>query len=108
MPTPFRDRTAARRSLGRRLAHVAGRDDVLALAPPRGDVAAALDRPRLERAIGVIYRPETERASHDFPARRSGQFDAMLDFDRTRAVEPPEHTTESEAGEVPETSPSGV
>src|SRR5256714_9417462 len=56
----------------------------------RGDLALAraLREPRLERAIGVIYRPETERASHYFHARLADQFDAVLHFDQTRAVEP--------------------
>jgi erythromycin esterase-like protein len=67
-----------------------------------------LREPRLERAIGVIYRPETERASHYFYASLPDQFDAVLHFDRTRAVEPLERTAEWEAGEVPETFPSGV
>jgi erythromycin esterase-like protein len=40
----------------------------------------------LERAIGVIYRPETERQSHYFEARLSQQFDAAIFFDRTKAV----------------------
>jgi erythromycin esterase-like protein len=44
--------------------------------------------PRLERAIGVIYRPESERLSHYFEARVSDQFDALLFFDRTKAVTP--------------------
>jgi erythromycin esterase-like protein len=75
----------------------------------RGEVrVAALRRPRLERAIGVIYRPETERASHYFYASLPDQFDAVLHFDRTRAVEPLERTSEWDAGEVPETFPSGV
>jgi erythromycin esterase-like protein len=39
---------------------------------------AALREPLLERAIGVIYRPETERASHYFEARLSEQFDAVI------------------------------
>ena len=69
---------------------------------------AALREPLLERAIGVIYRPETERASHYFQARLSAQFDAVLHFDETRAVEPLERTTEWEAGEVPETFPTGI
>jgi erythromycin esterase-like protein len=64
--------------------------------------------PALERAIGVIYRPETERASHYFYARLADQFDAALHFDETRAVEPLERTAEWEAGEVPETFPFGV
>jgi erythromycin esterase-like protein len=63
---------------------------------------------RLERAIGVIYRPETERASHYFQARLPEQFDAVLHFDETRAVEPLERTAEWEAGEVPETFPFAV
>lgn len=69
---------------------------------------AALTEPRLERAIGVIYRPETERASHYFEARLAEQFDALLHFDETRAVEPLELTAEWEAGEVPETYPFAV
>ncbi|HEX3280102.1 MAG TPA: erythromycin esterase family protein [Pyrinomonadaceae bacterium] len=69
---------------------------------------AALCEPRLERAIGVIYRPETERASHYFRARLAEQFNAVVHFDETRAVEPLERSTEWEAGEVPETFPTGI
>ena len=71
-------------------------------------MAKQLRSPRLERAIGVIYRPETERQSHYFCARLSDQFDAVLHFDETRAVEPLETTAEWEAGEVPETFPFAV
>ncbi|MGZ4108930.1 MAG: erythromycin esterase family protein [Actinomycetota bacterium] len=72
-------------------------------------VADVLRSPRLERAIGVIYRPETERASHYFRARLSDQFDAVIHIDDTRAVEPLERTTVWEEGEeVPETYPTGV
>jgi erythromycin esterase-like protein len=67
-----------------------------------------LREPRLERAIGVIYLPETERASHYFYASLPDQFDALLHIDRTRAVEPLERSAEWERGEVPETFPSGV
>jgi erythromycin esterase-like protein len=67
-----------------------------------------LARPRLERAIGVIYRPETERWSHYFHAHLSEQFDAVIHFDQTRAVEPLERTSQWERGELPETFPSGV
>ena len=74
-----------------------------------GDAAIArLCRPRLERAIGVIYRPETERLSHYFSARLPEQFDAVLHCDETRAVEPLERTAAWERGEVPETFPSGL
>jgi erythromycin esterase-like protein len=71
-------------------------------------VAAALRAQRLERAIGVIYRPDTEMISHYFGARLSDQFDAVLHFDHTRAVEPLERTAEWEIGEVEETFPSGL
>jgi erythromycin esterase-like protein len=69
---------------------------------------AALRERLLERAIGVIYRPETERASHYFRASLSKQFDAVVHFDETRAVEPLERTVEWERGEVPETFPTGI
>jgi erythromycin esterase-like protein len=72
------------------------------------DRVEGLREPRLERAIGVIYRPETERASHYFPANLPAQFDAVLHFDRTRAVEPLERTADWAAGEVPETFPTGI
>jgi len=71
-------------------------------------LAVGLREPRLERAIGVIYRPETERQSHYFRARLPDQFDAVLHYDETRAVKPLEVTTEWEAGEVPETFPFAV
>jgi erythromycin esterase-like protein len=65
-----------------------------------------LARPRLERAIGVIYRPETERWSHYFHARLADQFDAVIHFDETRAVEPLERTSHWEKGEFPDTYPT--
>jgi erythromycin esterase-like protein len=77
----------------------------------RSPAAAALDEPRLERAIGVIYRPETERQSHYFYARMPDQFDALLHFDQTRAVEPLERTPEwtmAEVREPAETFPFGL
>jgi erythromycin esterase-like protein len=72
------------------------------------DMVQQLGVPRLERAIGVIYRPETERQSHYFRARLAEQFDAVLHFDETRAVKPLETTEEWEAGELPETFPFAV
>jgi erythromycin esterase-like protein len=73
-----------------------------------GSAAAGLREPHLERAIGVIYLPETERISHYFHARLANQFDAVLHFDETRAVEPLERTARWDTGEVPETFPSGI
>ncbi|MDQ4086918.1 MAG: erythromycin esterase family protein, partial [Pseudomonadota bacterium] len=51
-------------------------------------VTQALRGPMLERAIGVIYAPETERLSHYFEARLAEQFDAIIYFDRTTALTP--------------------
>jgi erythromycin esterase-like protein len=67
-----------------------------------------LDEPRLSRAIGVIYRPETERSSHYFYARLAHQYDAIVHFDRTRAVEPLEKGAIWIRGELPETYPTGI
>lgn len=76
----------------------------------RAGGAAILGEPMLERAIGVVYRPETERMSHYFSARLSDQFDAVLHYDKTRAVEPLEHTARWVRGEadLPETYPSAL
>lgn len=74
----------------------------------RGRAAVGLREPRLERAIGVIYRPETERQSHYFEARLSDQFDAVIHIDQTRAVEPLEWAVEWQRGEPPETYPTAL
>jgi erythromycin esterase-like protein len=76
----------------------------------RGDpaVARALQDVRLERAIGVIYHPRTERVSHYFEARLPQQFDAVLHFDVTQAVEPLDRTAGWDMGEPPETFPTGL
>jgi len=72
------------------LCHEAGRAQFM--LPLRGatsaDVARRLAKPRLERAIGVIYRPETELGSHYFQAVLPEQFDEFIWFDRSTAVEP--------------------
>jgi erythromycin esterase-like protein len=62
---------------------------------------------RLERAIGVIYIPETERASHYFRAHLPRQFDLMIHVDETHAVVPLERWSREES-DVPETSPTGI
>lgn len=64
--------------------------------------------PLLERAIGVIYRPQTERQSHYFSARVSEQFDALIHIDRTTALVPLEPSPHWYREEVPETYPSGL
>lgn len=90
------------------LLHEVGRERFILLMRDNERVKHALGEPLLERAIGVIYRPETERQSHYFHARISKQFDALIHIDETRAVEPLERTSEWEAGEAPETFPSGI
>jgi erythromycin esterase-like protein len=69
------------------LFHGAGVPNFLLILRGGGDVADALARPHLERAIGVVYLPHSERRSHYFEARLSKQFDAVIHFDVTRAVE---------------------
>ena len=71
-------------------------------------ISTALQGPKLERAIGVIYLPQTERQSHYFPARLSRQFDAVIHLDETHALEPLERYPVWESGEPPETFPTGV
>ena len=72
------------------------------------EVAFNLRCQRLERAIGVIYRPETEMVSHYYSARLPDQFDAVLHFDHTRGVEPLESSGVWRADEVEETFPTGL
>ncbi len=97
------------------LMHAAGIERfLLPLLPLRSghpgdrEVQALLREPRLERAIGVIYRPETERQSHYFFAQLPEQFDALIHIDVTRAVEPLERGIGWNDAEVPETYPAGV
>ena len=70
-----------------------------------GLVVEELRKSHLERAIGVIYLPQSERISHYFHARLAHQFDAMIHLDETRAIEPLEPTAHWETGEAPETYP---
>jgi protein-L-isoaspartate(D-aspartate) O-methyltransferase len=77
----------------------------LPLHPLDGKLARELGHPRLERAIGVIYRPETERESHYFRADLPLQFDEYIWIDATHAVVP--LPVEERAG-VPDTYPFGV
>jgi len=69
------------------------------------ELRLTLMRARLERAIGVIYRPETELASHYFDAHLPEQFDGYIWFEETRAVKP--LPVEPQPG-LPETYPFGL
>ena len=74
--------------------------------PTKSQLRAELMPLRLERAIGVIYRPESELMSHYFQACIPRQFDEYVWFDETRAVTP--LTAAVTAPGVPETFPFGV
>jgi erythromycin esterase-like protein len=75
--------------------------------PRRAAVRDELIAPRLERAIGVVYRPDTERASHYFHASLPHQFDEYVWFDETRAVEALP-TDGRPIADMPETYPFGL
>jgi erythromycin esterase-like protein len=90
------------------LLHASGVPDFYLPLRNGGPAADVLREPRLERAIGVIYKPETERWSHYFHARLSDQFDAVIHYDRTRALHPLEPTAEWENFEPAETFPTGI
>ncbi len=90
-----------------RLCHATGHARFILGLRHRSDLTGAqgLGKPQLERAIGVIYRPESERASHYFQAILPRQFDEYIWFDDTRAVTP--FNTAELAG-LPDTYPFGV
>jgi protein-L-isoaspartate(D-aspartate) O-methyltransferase len=75
--------------------------------PRRRAVRDELMAPRLERAIGVVYRPETELQSHYFYASMPHQFDELVWFDGTGAVEPLAVERRPSA-DLPETYPFGL
>ncbi|WP_211172362.1 erythromycin esterase family protein [Massilia forsythiae] len=80
---------------------------ILPLRTP-GAARDALLGPRLERAIGVIYLPRTERHSHYFSASMARQFDAVIHIDRTSALRPLDPGGGWHAEEPPETYPGGL
>ncbi len=90
-----------------RLSHESGLAGFLLPLGRGGDaqVRRGLAEPRLERAVGVIYRPETERASHYFHAELPAQFDEYIWIDRSRAVTP---LDSRELEGAPDTYPFGI
>jgi len=74
-------------------------------ASERGDLREVLSNVFRQRAIGVIYRPESELSSHYFRAVLAEQFDAFVWFEETEAVTPLQGPA---AGGLPETYPFGV
>jgi erythromycin esterase-like protein len=69
------------------------------------ELRSQLAQPMMERAIGVVYRPESELTAHYFEAEPAQQFDAWVWFDETHAV-----SASGAAGTLrePETFPFGV
>ena len=96
----------SRRDSYERLCHESGIERFLLDLTGKGELASRLREPRLERFIGVIYRPETERWSHYSEAVLPRQFDAYCWFDETRALQPLEEKEPHEG--VAETFPFGV
>ncbi len=90
-----------------RLCHATGHARFMLGLRGRSDLSgpSGLGKERLERAIGVIYRPETEMASHYFRANLPQQFDEYIWFDHTRAVAPLDTV---EVKGLPDTYPFGV
>ena len=90
------------------LLHETGSSSFLVSAALSRAAAEPLGLVRLNRAIGVIYLPATERQSHYFHVRPEDQFEAIIHIDKTRALEPLEVTSVWVAGETPETYSNGV
>ena len=100
---------ASRRDSIERLFHETGMSRfVLPLREGPAPLHQVLAAPRLQRAIGVIYRPETELWSHYFNASLTQQFDAVVHIDLTRALHPLDAEHPWEVTAEPETFPSGV
>jgi erythromycin esterase-like protein len=89
------------------LCHATGHARFMLCLRRRGDLCGpkALGKERLERAIGVIYRPETELTSHYFQANLPQQFDEYIWFDGTHAVTP---LNTAELKGLPDTYPFGT
>ncbi|MGW0179132.1 erythromycin esterase family protein [Nocardia sp. NPDC003345] len=91
-----------------RLLRDTGKPEFLLRLDTPGAVGELLDTPRIQRAIGVVYSPGTERQSHYFHARTARQFDALIHIDRTTALHPLEPDSRRGVGTVPESYPTGL
>ena len=91
-----------------RVMHEVGMPSFLLPLRGHGSALAQTGASLLERAIGVIYRPDTERMSHYFFADAAQQFDALIHVDRTTALRPLERSALWQHEEPAETYPSGL
>ena len=109
MPLEFKAIVPSRSDSIEGLLHDSGVDRfVLPLREGSDALRQALARERLQRAIGVIYRPDTERWSHYFAASVSRQFDALVHLDTTAPLTPLDPPSAVQHTEEPETYPSGI
>lgn len=90
------------------LLHEAGTPQFLLPLKGQPSLQTLAEPLRLQRAIGVIYRPDTERQSHYLYTHLPRQFDALLHWDETHAIEPLEKNLAWVEGEAPETYPTGI
>jgi erythromycin esterase-like protein len=90
------------------LFHEVGLGDFLLRMEDLGEAGSGLRERRLERAIGVIYAPRTERWSHYFYADLPAQFDAVLHYDTTNALRPMDADAGHEEEDAADTWPFGL
>jgi erythromycin esterase-like protein len=90
------------------LFHEVGIERFLLRMKDAGELHERLRSPLLQRAIGVIYRPQTERVSHYFRAHLADQFDAIIHLDETSALVPLDRRPSGRVREVEETYPTGL
>lgn len=90
--------------------HELGRASFLLLPPElyAHAPAAVVDEPRLQRAIGVVYRPRSERTSHYYHVQLARQLDALIHVDQSHALQPLEEQAPLARDEIPETFPTGI
>ena len=88
--------------------HETGVKDFILKFRGNEQLTKALDTPLLERFIGVIYQPRTERQSHYYHAHISRQFDALIYLDETTAVQPLKTETHWVKNDLDETFPFGI
>lgn len=107
-PTRLKSVNPGMRGSYERLFHETGIPDFYLSLEEEAVRKALREPPLLERAIGVIYRPDTEFYSHYFHAHIADQFDGLFHFDETSALEPLDRSPHWVKDEFPETFPSGV
>jgi erythromycin esterase-like protein len=85
--------------------HGAGMSSFVLMLRDNPRITSACYLPRLQRAIGVVYKPHSERASHYFHTSLPRQFDAIIHIDQTSAVQPLESAAPAKPDELPATFP---